>query len=190
MTGLIGPALGQTVTKRTGAAQATPVHSKANAPESSPVTVYPKVDNGYSLVTWNTLSHFAADTPDIDEEIDPKIRMRKKPLAIPGFITALNKASVAVVGFMLPMDIDDKGDKTSGFILARSQGSCCYGITPKLNEWIYVQMPKDSPADIVMDIPLTVFGVLEVGEKNIKDEGWSLYRMSGKKVGVPKISEW
>jgi hypothetical protein len=184
-------ALAQSPAKSTGAAKATPVYSKVNALASAPVTVYPKVDDGYSLVTWNTLSHFAEDTPDIDEEIDPNVRRKRdKKYPIPAFITALNKVPVAIVGFMIPMDVDNKGEKTTGFILARSQATCCYGIMPKLNEWIYVTMEKDRAADIVMDLPITVFGVLEVGERNLPDEGWSLYRMIGKKLGNARASTW
>jgi hypothetical protein len=187
----IDSAFGQTAVKQKGVAQATPICSVVNARsyQSAPVTIYKKVGQ-YSLVTWNTLSCFQCDEPD---EIDEYGRLKhhaKKKYPVPDFITALNTAPVAVVGFMLPMDMDDKGDKTTGFIIARTQSSCCYGIMPKLNEWIYVHMQKGTAVDVMMDIPVTTFGTLEVGEKNEEGNGWSLYRMTGDKVGYPKESIW
>ncbi len=154
---------------------------------TAPVTVYQLVD-GHSLVTWNTLAHFEYDAPSIDEEIDASLRRKKKKYPIPGFIERLNGAPVAVVGFMIPLDTNEAGDKATSFILARSQATCCYGITPKMNEWIYVIMDKGKEADAVMDIPVTAFGVLSVGEEKKTDTGWSLYRMSSDKVDVPHIN--
>jgi hypothetical protein len=156
------------------------------AGESAPVTVYKKVDQ-YSLITWNTLSHFDCGDPDEYDEDGRLIPQKKKAkCAVPGFITALNGAPVAVVGFMLPMDMDDKGDKTTGFIICRTQSACCYGIMPRLNEWIYVKMAKGKATDVYMDIPVTAFGTLSAGEVNDKENGDSFYRMTGDKVGYPK----
>ncbi len=154
---------------------------------SAPITVYPLVDD-HSLVTWDTLSHFDYDSPSIDEEIDSKLRLKKKKYPIPGFIKLLNGAPVAVVGFMIPLDTNEAGDKTTSFILARSQATCCYGITPKMNEWMFVQMKKGKQAETMMDMPVTAFGTLAVGEEKKSDTGWTLYRMVSDKVTVPKVN--
>lgn len=158
----------------------------ARAANAVPVTVYKKVGQ-YSLVTWNTLAHFDCDDPDDTDEYG-RLRPRKKQKlpSVPGFITALNGFPVAVVGFMLPMDMDDKAEKTTGFILSRTQSACCYGIMPKLNEWIYVKMRGGIGVDVDMDIPITAFGTLSAGEINDKENGWSFYRMTGDKVGCLK----
>lgn len=155
--------------------------------KSTAVTVYPLV-GGHSLVTWDTLSHFTYDTASMDEEIDVNMRLKKKKHPIPGFIRRLNGSPVAVVGFMIPIDTNDAGDKATSFILARSQATCCYGITPKMNEWIFVQMDKNKNADAVMDIPVTAFGVLSVGEEKKAGMCWSLYRMVSDKVTVPQVN--
>jgi hypothetical protein len=161
----------------------------AGAAKAAPVTVYPKV-GAYALLTWGTLSHFPRGAPSLDDEIDPTLWMRKKKPPVPGFIKTLNHSLIAVAGFMLPLDTDEKGEKATSFILARSQSTCCYGITPKMNEWIYVQMRQDTTAEILMDSPITVFGTIEIGEKNDRNSGWSLYRMTGDKVELPKNSLW
>jgi len=100
--------------------------------KSAPITVYHQVD-GHPFVTWNTLAHFKYDAASIDEEIDPKLRLKKKKRLLPGFIKDLDGKSIAVIGFMIPIDANEAGDKTTSFILARSQASCCYGIVPQMN---------------------------------------------------------
>jgi len=59
-----------------------------------------------------------------------------------------------------------------------------------MNEWMFVQMQGGKPTNVVMDVPVTVFGALEVGEKDEKDTGWSLYRMVSEKVSAPMHSLW
>lgn len=169
--------------------QALPPLPKPINLKSAPVTVYPLVD-GHSLVTWDTLAHFPYDAPDIDEEIDPKLRLKKKKHPIPGFIKKLAGEKIAVVGFMIPLETDDKEERATSFILNRSQASCCYGIIPKMNEWMFVQMEKGKTAEAIMDVPVTVFGTLDVGEKKEVDQGWSLYRMVSDKVNVPELIKW
>lgn len=164
-------------------------NADASAAKAAPITVYPKLGL-YSLVTWGTLSNFPCGAPSIDDEIDPQLWMKKKKPPVPEFIKTLNNSPIAVAGFMIPLDTDEKGEKATSFILARSQSTCCYGITPKMNEWIYVQMKKDMTAEILMDSPITVFGTIEVGEKNDRNSGWSLYRMTGDKAELPRHSFW
>ncbi|HVZ80420.1 MAG TPA: DUF3299 domain-containing protein [bacterium] len=159
---------------------------KDRAVKDAPVTVYPQVD-GHDWVTWNTLSHFPYDTPDLDEEIHPKLRAKKKKFPVPEFVKRLDGDKIAVAGFMIPVEANEAGDKATSFILARSQATCCYGITPKMNEWIFVQMAKGKEAEILMDFPVTVFGVLNVGEQKKDNQAWTLYRMVSSKVSIPKV---
>ena len=120
--------------------------------KSGPVTLYPLVEN-HKLVTWETLAHFPYDIPDIEEEIDPSLRLKKKKYPIPGYIKKLNGEKVAIVGFMIPVDTNEAGDKATSFILARSQATCCFGITVKMNEWMFVKMEKGKESEAVMDVP-------------------------------------
>jgi hypothetical protein len=156
---------------------------------SAPVTLYPQLE-GRPLVTWETLSHFRYDSADIDEDINPKLRLKKKKYPLPNFVKALDQSAIAVCGFMIPIDTDDSGNRVMSFILARSQATCCYGITPKMNEWMYVQMAQGKSADSLMDVPITVFGTISVGEEKKQDMEWSLYRMVADKVVIPKQSFW
>lgn len=185
-------AFGQTSSQNTGFVNGNTQYyaTDASGAKAAPVTVYKKIGQ-YSLVTWNTLAYFDCDDPDDTDESGRPIPRKQKKYTIPGFITALNGTSVAAVGFMLPIDMDDKDEKATGFILARTQSACCFGITPKLNEWIYVKMREGMAVNVVMDVPITAFGTLTAGKTNVKDYGWNFYRMTGDKVGFPsKNSIW
>ncbi len=41
-------------------------------------------------------------------------------------------------GFMLPMKVN--GSLTTDFLLLKNQGLCCYGLPPKITEWVNVRM--------------------------------------------------
>ncbi len=61
---------------------------------------------------------------------------------------------------------------------------CCYGVPPKVNEWITVEL-NGKGVKPVMDQPITVAGVLHVGP--IEENGClaGIYRMDGEKVIAP-----
>jgi hypothetical protein len=184
-----GSAFGKTGAGKVGAIPTACPVIKGRKAMSAPITVYQQLEK-HPLVTWDTLAHFPYDSPDIDEEIEPKLRSKRKKYSIPDFIQQLNGTPIAVYGFMIPLDTDEKGEKATTFILARSQATCCYGITPLMNEWMYVQMAKGKQAEILMDDPVTVFGTIDIGEIKDKDKGWSLYRMVSDKVIIPKTQNW
>ncbi|HVZ80419.1 MAG TPA: DUF3299 domain-containing protein [bacterium] len=112
---------------------------------------------------------------------------KKRTYDIPAPIRTLNGQKVEVVGFMIPMATDK--EKVSSFILAQSRMTCCYGVTPKLNQWIYVKMVPGSEIEGIMDVPVTVHGTLDIGrEFDEENGGWCLYRMSSDRVKVPRRS--
>lgn len=147
----------------------------------NPVAAYP-IDEGYPMISWETLASYKYDAPTIDEQRGKKIRVQKKKHTIPAFIKDLNGTKAAVTGFMLPVDTDDSGVYTTAFIIVRNQMACCFGVTPKLNEWIRVTMKKGRKTKILMDVPTTVYGTLETGEKYDDIMGYSLYRMTAVKT--------
>lgn len=184
-----GSAFGKTGATRVAAIPTARPVIKGRNTKSAPITVYQQLEN-HPLVTWETLAHFPYDTPDIEEEVDPKLRSKRKKIPIPDFVQQLNGIPIATYGFMIPLETDEKGEKATSFILARSQATCCYGIIPKMNEWMFVEMAKGKKTEIMMDDPVTVFGTIEIGEKKEKDKGWSLYRMVSDKVIIPKTPNW
>jgi len=80
---------------------------------------------------------------------------------IPAKVREFNDKKVAVTGFMLPVKMD--GGLVTEFLLVKDPMMCCYGVTPKVNEWVVVRMVgKGVPP--LMDIPITFEGTLSVGQ--------------------------
>ncbi len=96
---------------------------------------------------------------------------------IPELVKSLDGQRVAITGFMLPVDFD--GGKVRSFLLLQNQMACCFGMTPKENEFVYVEMSNGESTKYMPDWPLTVVGKLEVGKKLLVN---SIYRIKADNV--------
>jgi hypothetical protein len=98
---------------------------------------------------------------------------------IPQAIQELDGREVGVRGFMLPLKLN--GGLVKEFLLMRDQSMCCFGVIPKINEWVAVTMTGRG-VRALMDQPVTVFGTLRVGE--IYEHGvlGGIYRMDGEEL--------
>lgn len=137
-------------------------------------------DGVYSKVTFTQLASFDYLMPE-----------RKAILALgeggkpesqtPGPIAALNGQPVVVVGYMVPVDINAKGEIKS-FALTENQLFCCYGIPPAMNEWVMVEMEEGMSAEFFDNMPVAAFGTFDVGEEILDGYVMSLYRMKSNRV--------
>lgn len=103
---------------------------------------------------------------------------KKGDAQIPDRVKALHDRKVRVTGFMLPVKMHE--GLVTEFLLVKDPMMCCYGIMPKLNEWIVVKMiAKGVPP--LMDVPIAFEGRLKVGE--IYDNGYltGLYLLEGER---------
>jgi hypothetical protein len=100
---------------------------------------------------------------------------------IPEQIEELNGKKIAIAGFMLPVDFEQS--KVTSFILLNNQMGCCFGIMPRMNEFIYVKMKTNTSTEFITDIPIIVLGRFEIGEENVIG---SLYGMEAEKVEISK----
>ena len=106
-----------------------------------------------------------AKAPDAEKQIPDRIR-------------EFNDKQVAVTGFMLPVKMD--GGLVTEFLLVKDPMMCCYGVMPKVNEWVVVKMVgKGVPP--LMDVPITFEGQLKVGQ--IYEGGYltGLYLLHGER---------
>ena len=119
----------------------------------------PKGD-GYEKVGFDRLASYTYNAP----EGDPATPNAPPPSGagqIPDKVKALNEQKVAVTGFMLPVKMD--GGLVKEFLLVKDPMLCCYGVMPKLNEWVVVKMTGKGVKPL-MDVPITFEGKLKVGE--------------------------
>jgi len=91
---------------------------------------------------------------------------------IPEPVMVLNGEVVQVTGFMLPVDFDE--GRINSFLLMNSRLACCFGVMPRENEFIYVEMPEGQTTKFMTDMPVMVAGKLQIGGDNLAG---SLYTM-------------
>ncbi len=136
--------------------------------------------NDPTPLSFTTLSSFMYDIPTGGDSSERPTRRDQ----IPAPIKAFNRKTIAIQGFMVPIDL--KNGKTTRFLLVKDQSLCChFGRIPQMNEWISVRMKPNAAAHVIMDQPVTVFGVLEVGELVDHGEILSIYRMEAEDVAGP-----
>lgn len=150
----------------------------------------PKGLEDYVDVTFDKLGGYKYETEELHEGDTPKDQ-------IPEAVKALNGKKIAIRGFMIPYRLS--GESVVEFILLRNQGLCCFGVTPRMNEWIHVAMAPGKAAPYSMDVPITAFGTLEVKELWDKSKDpdpatgtrrlvlTGIYRMEGDAVILPQV---
>tara|TARA_B100001939_G_scaffold330574_1_gene327841 strand:+ start:637 stop:1335 length:699 start_codon:yes stop_codon:yes gene_type:complete len=136
----------------------------------------------YSLLGFDRLASFAYEVPD-DPVTEPKAKAIMDANEIPDTIKKFDEQKVALKGYMLPLKVED--GKITELLILRDQSMCCYGAVPKINEWVSVRMAKNKGVKPVMDVPVTIFGTLKVGE--VLENGYlvGIYEMDGERLDGP-----
>ena len=140
----------------------------------------PEVIDGYEGVSFDKLASFAYEVP-----LDPvtnKVELAKLNAQIPARIKSLDKKSVAIRGFMLPLKVEN--GLVTELLIMRDQSMCCFGTVPKINEWINIRMAGDGVQPI-MDQSITLMGQLKVGEVLENDYLVGIYEMEGDRMIGP-----
>ncbi len=156
---------------------------KAGKPPAPPIELVPLGKIGeYTLVGFDRLASFAYEVPD-DPITEPKAKAIIDKNVIPKTVRIFDKQKVALKGYMLPLKVED--GKITELLILRDQSMCCYGAVPKINEWVSVRMPKGKGVKPIMDVPVTIFGILKVGE--VLENGYlvGIYEMDGDRLGGP-----
>jgi len=99
-----------------------------------------------------------------------------KPL--PQSVRALGDQSVALVGYMLPVDAVREATQ---FVLVESLWGCCFGAVPQMNQLVDVQLASGTTTNYE-EGPVLVAGTLEVGEQREEGAVISLYRLGSATV--------
>jgi hypothetical protein len=162
------------------AAHANPLPPAAAAP--APTSSKP----GYVTANFDKLAGFSFEISD--DLLGPVTSdfaavVAKTDAMIPESVHALNNQSVTIKGFMLPLKVESGA--VTELLIMRDQSMCCYGVTPKINEWVSVKM-KDKGVKAVMDQPVTLFGTLRVGEARENGYLVGIYRLEGERMEAPE----
>ena len=134
------------------------------------------------VIGFDRLASFKYEVPD-DPISDPKAKAILDKNEIPDTISKYNKQKVAIKGYMLPLRVQD--GKITELLVLRDQSMCCYGAVPKINEWVSVRMPEGKGVKPILDVPITIFGTLKVGE--VLENGYlvGIYELDGERLEGP-----
>ncbi|MBM3901938.1 MAG: DUF3299 domain-containing protein [Verrucomicrobia bacterium] len=161
-----------------------PVDGGASAKSPSANTPAPSAEmksDGQLVVGFDKLSSFKYDVPD--ENPDSPFAKGKDPdTQIPETIKAFSGKRVSLKGFMLPLKVEQ--GLVTELLIMRDQSMCCFGIVPKINEWVSVRMTGKGIKP-VMDQAVSLVGTLKVGA--IRENGYlvGIYQMDGERVDGP-----
>ena len=135
----------------------------------------------YAVVGFDKLSGYNFEVSDdlLAPTTNNAAMLQRVDSQIPASIKAFNEKPVALTGFMLPLKVE--GGLVTELLIMRDQSMCCYGVQPKINEWVSVKMGKTGVKP-VMDQPVTLFGKLRVGE--MRENGYlvGIYALEGEKM--------
>ena len=134
------------------------------ASEPGTVRGAPLPTETHQVLTFNMLTSYPFREPNWAKMDDPAyIASLKLDEQISPQIQAMDGKKVEIQGFMLPLDMSE--GNLSTFMLLKDQMACCFGNLPRLNEWVYVRVPKKKRIGVHQDVPITLFGTLRVGAK-------------------------
>lgn len=140
---------------------------------------------GYRNITFSALAGFDFALTGDATGGTPGAAERAAGLAlaqIPASVRSLDAGKVVIEGFLLPVKMNN--GLAVEFLLMRNQSMCCYGVPPKINEWITVQV-NGAGVKPVMDQPIAVAGVLHVGPIEENGALAGIYRLDADKVVAP-----
>lgn len=170
-------------TRDDGPGQPRPSPSSTVASDNRPVRVV-REQVEYVPIEFEQLAAFQFMVTDrmVHGGSDPIAISRSTLAQIPQEIKALDAKKVALKGFMLPMKYE--GKLATEFLLLRSRGLCCYGVAPKITEWVEVRM-RGKGVKAVLDEPVTVCGVFHVGDRRANGDLVGIYGLDGERLKGP-----
>ena len=155
---------------RSGSAQTDQV------PEPGTVQGAPLPTETHQVLTFSMLTSYPFREPNWAKMDDPAyIASLKLDEQISPQIQAMNGKKVEIQGFILPLDMSDGNLRT--FMLLKDQMACCFGNIPRLNEWVYVRVPKKKKVSVHQDVLVTLLGTLRVGTKFEREVLTGIYHL-------------
>jgi hypothetical protein len=152
------------------AAVVPPPAAPTNPPAANP--------DGYVTIGFEQLSGYQIEISD--ELLSPQTNTTVLTAdgQIPPPIKELNNKRISLRGFMLPLKVE--GGLVTEMLIMKDQSMCCYGATPRINEWVSVKMKNGVKP--LMDEPVTLMGTLKVGETRENGYLVGIYAMDGDKM--------
>jgi hypothetical protein len=173
----VGEIRGQPIVAALTTNTSAPATNSASTPSPAPPT--PQVEAGYLNVGFDKLSGYQIEVSD--DLLGPQTNKvsLSADAQIPEPVKELNNKKISLRGFMLPLKVE--GGLVTELLIMKDQSMCCYGSTPRINEWVSVKMTKGGVKPL-MDEPVTFMGTLKVGETRENGYLVGIYAMDGEKM--------
>ena len=159
-----------------------PAPAKPSTPPSTPPATTESAipaAGDFTAVGFDKLSSFKYEVPDDTVKPAPGADPDQQ---IPTLVREFNNKRVSLKGFMLPLKVE--AGMVTEMLILRDQSACCFGATPKINEWVSVKMVGGGVKPI-MDQAVTLYGTLRVGA--MRENGYivGIYQLDGEKMQGP-----
>lgn len=136
---------------------------------------------GYTPTSFTVLARFFLNVPPpgASPEATPGARWEELKRQIPQDVLDLEGRKVAIAGFLLPVALEH--GRTREFLLLRTQSACCFGLVPRVNELIIVNVP--APGVVPKpDVPVVVAGTLALKWIGEAGQLTAIYAIAGDQV--------
>lgn len=131
--------------------------------------------SGFKKLSFELLSSYEFVPPP------PGVTKDKMPKQIPDKVTAYDGQIVEVIGYMMPIDINEEGDVELFFVM-KDLAACCFGGSPKMTDWVLINMVEGASTKYTAYSPIGITGRISIGEKIEYGRVTSIYRMDCVKV--------
>jgi hypothetical protein len=159
-----------------------PVSAATNIVESKSSAASLQKDESYLPIGFDKLAGYQIEISD--ELLAPQTNKvaTSADAQIPEAVKKLSNKKISLRGFMLPLKVE--GGLVTELLIMKDQSMCCYGTTPRINEWVSVKM-KNGGVKPLMDEPVTLVGTLKVGEARENGYLVGIYALDGEKMLAP-----
>jgi hypothetical protein len=136
---------------------------------------------GYQPTSFTVLARYFLEAPGPDPGVaaTPATRWENVRKQIPADVLSLDGRKVALAGFVLPLALQE--GRTTRFLLLRTQSACCFGLMPRVNEIVVVDVPLPG-VQPRPDTPFVVAGVFRLKWIGEGDQLTAIYQMDGEKI--------
>lgn len=177
-----------TTAASTTSTNAIPVAASSTATALPPAAAPTPSNPGQSVNL--SFDQLAGYTFEVSDELlgpvtnDVAAVSEKTNAKIPANVKSFDRKKVALKGFMLPLKVE--GGLVTEMLIMKDQSMCCYGTTPRINDWVSVKM-KNKGVRPTMDLPVTLSGTMRIGE--MRENGYlvGIYSMDGEEMDAPEV---
>ena len=142
----------------------------------------------YQVVSFDDLYFNYMPPVDVEHPDGNITKGTKIPMKIPPQIQALNGQKVAIKGFVIPL-ANSEGQNTKEFLFADELVSCLFCAMLGYDQWMVGDTvdPKGfNISDDDFELPITIYGTMEVGPKFEDGEFVGIYRFKADGFEVDK----